>query len=381
MLRMPIVLSILLAAGLASFFFCPPEAVFGAVQIKLAWPDPPDEARIRYMRKFSHSRDVEEKKTGFLEFIAGEDDAIRALGKPYGVAVDKLGRIYVTDTSQKAVQVFDTVKKAYRTLGDEGESAISKSTGVATDGENRVYVADSAASRVFVFDQEGKFLYRFGDEELLGRPTGIAVHDGTGRIYVIDSKKSRIAVFEKEGKHLFTFGTMGDGPENFNTPTNLAIRNDKIYVMDTLNFRVGIFDLEGKHIAHWGSNGRLSGQFSKPKGIGVDSEGHVYVADAAFNNVQIFREDGQLLLSFGEMGPLPGQFWLPAGLYIDQNDKIYVADQYNQRVAVFQYIKSKDPKADEIPPELLKKFGIASGPATAEASAAVATASQGASIK
>ena len=91
----------------------------------------------------------------------------------------------------------------------------------------------------------------------------------------------------------------------------------------------------------------LLGQFSLPKGVGVDSQGHIYVVDSRFNNVQIFNQEGRLLLFFGEFGADPGQFWLPAGLAIDDQDRIYVADQYNHRIDVFQYIgpreKSEEP--------------------------------------
>ncbi|MEK6713487.1 MAG: 6-bladed beta-propeller [Nitrospirota bacterium] len=82
--------------------------------------------------------------------------------------------------------------------------------------------------------------------------------------------------------------------------------------------------------------------FSKPKGIALDSEGHIYVVDAAFNNVQIFDQEGRLLLPFGEMGNKPGLFWLPAGMDIDDDNNIYVADQYNRRINVYKFLGSGD---------------------------------------
>ena len=65
--------------------------------------------------------------------------------------------------------------------------------------------------------------------------------------------------------------------------------------MDSMNFRVQIFDAEGKFIKKFGEVGTGYGQFSKPKGIAVDSEGHIYVVDSAFNNIQIFDAEGKLL--------------------------------------------------------------------------------------
>lgn len=108
-----------------------------------------------------------------------------------------------------------------------------------------------------------------------------------------------------------------------------------------MNFRVQIFEEDGEFISRIGEIGDAPGRFARPKGVAVDSEGHIYVVDAAFNNVQIFDQDGKLLLIFGEMGKGPGKFWLPAAMYIDKDDKIYVADQYNSRIDVFQYLGEK----------------------------------------
>ncbi|MEN8195710.1 MAG: 6-bladed beta-propeller, partial [Pseudomonadota bacterium] len=90
-------------------------------------------------------------------------------------------------------------------------------------------------------------------------------------------------------------------------------------------------------ISAFGRHGDGSGDLAQPKGVGIDSEGHVYVADALFNRVQIFDKTGALLLAFGGDGAAPGEFWLPTGLYIAK-DRIYVADSYNQRVQIFQFL-------------------------------------------
>jgi DNA-binding beta-propeller fold protein YncE len=108
-----------------------------------------------------------------------------------------------------------------------------------------------------------------------------------------------------------------------------------------MNFRVQVLDPEGEFQLAFGQPGNRIGYFSRPKGVAVDSEGHIYVVDAAFNNFQIFNPEGQLLLFVGQLGNTPGRFWLPAGAYIDGEDKLYVADQYNFRIQVFQYLRDQ----------------------------------------
>jgi DNA-binding beta-propeller fold protein YncE len=91
----------------------------------------------------------------------------------------------------------------------------------------------------------------------------------------------------------------------------------------------------------FGELGDSPGQLNRPKGVAVDSEGHIYVADSSFNNFQIFDPQGQLLLFVGQGGSEAGEFSLPAGLSIDDQDRIYVADQGNSRIQVFQYVTEK----------------------------------------
>ena len=105
-----------------------------------------------------------------------------------------------------------------------------------------------------------------------------------------------------------------------------------------MNFRVQAFDADGNFLRSIGRLGDTPGSMARPKGIAVDSEGHLYVVDAAFNNVQIFDDEGRLLLAFGAFGNGPGQLWMPTGLWIDQRDRIFVADRYNNRLQVFDYL-------------------------------------------
>jgi DNA-binding beta-propeller fold protein YncE len=92
-----------------------------------------------------------------------------------------------------------------------------------------------------------------------------------------------------------------------------------------------------------GSKGDLPGYFSHPKGIALNSAGHLYVVDSHFESVQIFDRQGRLLLTFGEEGPGPGQFWMPTGVHIDADDRVWVTDSYNQRVQVFDYRSEEGP--------------------------------------
>ncbi len=313
---------------------------------ELFWPQPPEQARIKFLKTISSSDDVEEKGfwDRFKAFLFDESSVAR-LVKPYAVFAAPNGRIYVADSGWRKVLVFDEAGKQFSMIGVDGPGALAGPLGVAVDNEGRVYVTDTVLRKALVYDAQGKHLFDMGDMNLLERPVGIALNNELKRVYIVDTRKHKAFVFDFSGKFLFEFGERGSGDGAFNFPANLFIDGaGHIYVTD-MNFRVQIFDADGKFISKFGSVGTGFGQFSLPKGVGVDSEGHIYVVDARFNNVQIFEPSGRLLLFFGEFGGRKGQFWLPAGLSIDNQDRIYVADQYNHRINVFQYLQASESEA------------------------------------
>ena len=77
-----------------------------------------------------------------------------------------------------------------------------------------------------------------------------------------------------------------------------------------------------------GQIGDGTGAMFRPKGVGVDSEGHLYVVEGSHDMVQVFNREGQLLYYFGQMGTGFGDFRLPAGLFIDHSDRVFVVDSY-----------------------------------------------------
>ncbi len=309
-------------------------------EFELYWPLPPEEPRIKWVNWLRGSEDVTEETAGkkLINTILGEREQSEWLRKPYGVHASE-GRIYVSDTALGKVAVFDFRDKKIFFLGEQGPGILSKPIGIATDKEGNIYVTDTNQDRAVVYYHNGEFSHALGKKGQFEQPVGIAVNDALERVYVVDMKNHKIQVFNKKGEFLFEFGRRGQEDGEFNFPSNIFIdKQGKVYVADSMNFRVQIFNEDGKFLSKFGEIGDIPGKFARPKGIAVDSEGHIYVVDAAFNNVQIFDREGQLLLFFGQMGRAPGMFWLPAGMYIDKDDKIYVADQYNSRVDIFQYL-------------------------------------------
>jgi DNA-binding beta-propeller fold protein YncE len=140
-----------------------------------------------------------------------------------------------------------------------------------------------------------------------------------------------------QGKVLQKIGGGGTGEGQFNFPTELRLQGEDLYVVDAMNFRVQVLDRSGKFKYAVGQIGEGYGEMFRPKGIGVDSEGHLYVVEGLSGLVQVFDRQGRLLYYFGGKGTGFGEFQLPAGLFIDRKDRVFVVDSYNRRVQVFQY--------------------------------------------
>ena len=312
------------------------------------YPPPPAKARFVYERTLRFSSDVTQFTTAdrFKLFATGASRKIESLVKPYGVAVYH-GRVYVTDTVDRDVMVFDIADHRFFQFGNDSPGQIKTPHGIAVSGARKeVYVCDSSAKHIMVYDLDGEFLRSFGDKRVFERPVGLALNAKGDRLYVVDDggisneKNHHVLVFDPvSGKLLQTIGRRGSKPGEFNLPLMDNVGPDgTLYVVDGGNFRVEAFNPDGSFKFTFGSVGRMPGQFARPKGIATDKQGNIYVVDTAFGNFQIFNPKGKLLMFIGSRGQSgdPGKFMLPAGIAVDADGRVYVVDQFFRKVDIFR---------------------------------------------
>jgi DNA-binding beta-propeller fold protein YncE len=181
----------------------------------------------------------------FIGAIGNEND----LGSPAGVAVDRTRQLlYVVDSGRHQVVVYSLPDGArVRTIGTRGgeDGEFNFPTNVCVDAAGRVYVADTLNFRVQVFDAAGAFVRHFGTlgdaPGTFNRPKGIAV-DSEGHIYVSDTAFANVQIFDATGELLLFVGHGGSGPGEFFLPAGLYIdERDRLFVADQGNSRLQVF--------------------------------------------------------------------------------------------------------------------------------------------
>jgi len=176
------------------------------------------------------------------------------LVRPTGIAIDQENRfVYVADTGNDVIDVFDADNyKFLRQIGKPGRKhdqtdpgTFSLPEGVAVDGEGNVYVTDTFNDRVEIFDAGGQFISMFGKNgdgpADFERPKGIAI-DCDGHLWVVDAAQQRVKVFNREGQLLIYFGAQGYYPGQFMGPWGIAIGpENQVVVSETFPGRVQVF--------------------------------------------------------------------------------------------------------------------------------------------
>jgi DNA-binding beta-propeller fold protein YncE len=177
------------------------------------------------------------------------------LGSPAGLAIDNENRLlYVSDVGLDQVLVYDAdTLNPIRKIGTTGHEHelttpgdFSKPVGVAVDSDGNLYVADTMNDRIEVFDADGQFIKTFGKAGdgpgYFARPKGVAI-DSDDHIWVADGMQDRVQVFNKEGRLLTYLGGHGNLPGQFAALCGIAFdkKNNRVFTSEQYPGRVQEF--------------------------------------------------------------------------------------------------------------------------------------------
>ncbi len=95
----------------------------------------------------------------FVNFIGGWGVEKGEFFRPKGVAVDKSGRIYVSDSYMGVIQIFTETGEFYAAIGEPATGKVKKfktPVGIYLDRQERLYVVEMFADKVGVYRQAGE---------------------------------------------------------------------------------------------------------------------------------------------------------------------------------------------------------------------------------
>ena len=98
--------------------------------------------------------------TGVYQFVAVQNESSESLSRPYAIAIDTNDRLFITDTDNHLIRVWDIQKKEMSLLagigkaefsgdgGNPSNSGLNYPFGVAVDRQGHVYIADTFSHRI-----------------------------------------------------------------------------------------------------------------------------------------------------------------------------------------------------------------------------------------
>jgi len=221
----------------------------------------------------------------------GGPATLAQIGAIQGIALDRSGNIYLSDTDHHRVRKISpagiiTTIAGTGVAGFSGDGGAAASAqlnlpyGLAVDLSGSLYIADLGNNRVRRVDSTGT-ISTFAAQ--LATPRNIVV-DTAGVLYVSEFDGHRVRRITADGK-LATFagtgvaGSSGDGGRavdaQLNCPAGLAIDGSgTIYVADSQNNRI-------RKITANGMITTAAADIPTPRAVAVDAVGTLYIADSA----------------------------------------------------------------------------------------------------
>jgi tripartite motif-containing protein 71 len=274
--------------------------------------------------------------------------------KPFDVAVDASGNLYVTQHNAGQVRQYDSSLILQRYYGTENVPYLTdnyhynRPSGVAIGADDSIYIVEGRGQRLIKLSSGGIFQWVKGepgiqdyDIQHFSDPQDVDT-DINGRVYAADSGNCRIQIYNSDGSNYNTLnGNCDNGVGEFEYAEGVAVApNGNIYVADSDNARIQVYDSSLEFQASLTQTGSTGGNlpFTYIVDVDADASGNIYVVDSDQQVVHIFNSSLQYQRSLGEYGVDSyafGYFSFPEAVTVDGEGRTYVADKSGNRIQVF----------------------------------------------
>jgi hypothetical protein len=242
-------------------------------------------------------------------------------------------------TAQAAAEVQPSF--LYKLSDFDGPIAF-KSAQIEVDKRRKeIYVADTRQGEIRIFNTNGMEVYRFGDDGSIGSLIDIAVSE-KGDIFVLGQKSNQptLTRCDFKGRPLNTL-SLAQCPTEYAAilPNQFTIWNEQLYLLDAIALKLVVTDTDGLFRKGY-DIARLIGIDEKKRanteigGFSVDPHGNMlFTIPVMFSAFKLSPEG--VILSFGTPGSAPGRFGVVGGIVADAQGYTYVADRLKSVVLIF----------------------------------------------
>jgi DNA-binding beta-propeller fold protein YncE len=270
---------------------------------------------------------------------------------PRGIAVNSKGELFVADSKNHRIQRFSAKNWQFESEfggygnvggGDAKKLAatlpgkLNEPNGIAIGADDTIYVADTWNERIQVFNKNGTQKMAFAADDGFWGPREVGV-DANGFIYVADTGKHRVIKFDPKGQKIRTWCGVdpktgapvpGSKPGEFNEPIGLAVdASGNLYVADRLNFRIQVFGPEGQALRQWPVKGWAKEQVDMEPHLALDKAKQIlYVTDGKGTQVLCYHLDGTPISTIAKDSAGNDLFRVPLGVAVNVDGNLLVVD-------------------------------------------------------
>jgi len=326
--------------------------------------------------------------TGTGGFSGDGNQATTAeLRGPRGVAVDRSGRLYISDSDNNAIRrvnldgTIETIAGVpngpacvFHYNGDNVAATsahLGCPTDIKLDSQGNLYIADTENHRVRRVDGStgtittvagtGTAGYDAAEEggpatsAKIRRPFGLAI-DTQDRVYFADANNMRVRRIEADGTLTTVAGNGGNVETGegglatsaaIGSPQGIALdTQNRLYITNWVTVRRVEADGTIHRVAGDGTGGipvngaQATASHMGPTGIMVDTSGRMYISDAAGNRIYRVGLDGAVTTVAGTTAGYSGdggdatlaQMYFPYALVVGNKGLLYFPDYVNNSI-------------------------------------------------
>ena len=193
---------------------------------------------------------------------------------PYAVAISHDGHILVSDRTQLQKLTFEgECVKSVRVYDPRG-IAVHPTTG-------QIYVTDTENLYIQVFNEDLTHYYNFGGYDCYGifnHPWDL-VFDNEGYLYFTDRSNHCVKKFTSKGDFVSAIGSEGSEPGQLKDPSFIVIDKDLLYVSEYGKNLISVFDTNGCFIHCFAKECSGEEKWDDTSGMAVDSLGNLYITE------------------------------------------------------------------------------------------------------